>query len=245
MKFFCEYCGNRIDATKDNKCPNCGASYKKNKSFLKLEEEKKKQLETNQENAQKIFDHVFSVFKFSRWFMLIPGVIFIVVFIAIISTFGRVKNSASTQTNNNKNDQTQIKEEVDNFFEEIINQQNKEPEKVVVNFNEFAETKEYKVKVNKYEVIEDEFERLDSSYEYVKFHLIVENLKDSRLTKEDVNCVVDGIAQNNYYSSGYSDLPMFINKELTVKGTATFEVPKDAKTYEIKYGDYVTIKIQK
>jgi len=89
------------------------------------------------------------------------------------------------------------------------------------------------------------FNRLDDDYEYVKFHLVVENLKDSRLTKEDVNCIVDGIAQTNYYSSGYSDLPMFINKGLTVKGTATFEVPKNANSYEIKYGDYVTIKISK
>ena len=37
MKFFCEYCGNRIDAEVDEKCPNCGASYKKNKSFIELE----------------------------------------------------------------------------------------------------------------------------------------------------------------------------------------------------------------
>lgn len=29
MKFFCEYCGNRIDAEIDHKCPHCGASYKK------------------------------------------------------------------------------------------------------------------------------------------------------------------------------------------------------------------------
>ena len=35
MKFFCEYCGNRIDAEKNHKCPHCGASYKKNKQFLK------------------------------------------------------------------------------------------------------------------------------------------------------------------------------------------------------------------
>ena len=38
MKFFCEYCGNRIDAHVDNKCPNCGASYKKNQSLDFLQE---------------------------------------------------------------------------------------------------------------------------------------------------------------------------------------------------------------
>ena len=53
MKFFCEYCGNRIDAEKDAKCTNCGASYKKNQSFIKLEAEKKQQMQTNQENTPK------------------------------------------------------------------------------------------------------------------------------------------------------------------------------------------------
>ena len=33
MKFFCEYCGCRIDSDVDDKCPNCGASYKKNETF--------------------------------------------------------------------------------------------------------------------------------------------------------------------------------------------------------------------
>ena len=36
-EIFGEYCGNRIDAENDNKCPNCGASYKKNQKFLELE----------------------------------------------------------------------------------------------------------------------------------------------------------------------------------------------------------------
>ena len=39
MKFFCEYCGCRIDAEIDKKCPNCGASYKKNATFIKLQNE--------------------------------------------------------------------------------------------------------------------------------------------------------------------------------------------------------------
>ena len=38
---------------------------------------------------------------------------------------------------------------------------------------------------------------------------------------------------------------MFIAEDLTVKGTATFIVPKDATSYDIRYGDYVTIHIEK
>jgi hypothetical protein len=38
---------------------------------------------------------------------------------------------------------------------------------------------------------------------------------------------------------------MFISRELAVKGTATFIVPVDALSYDIRYGDYVTIHIEK
>ena len=237
MKFFCEYCGNRIDAEKDNKCPNCGASYKKNKSFIKKEEEIKKQSELNKENKQKIFNHVLGALKFSKWFLLIPAVIFVVILIIIISTFGNFGKIIKSQIDNNK--QTEIKDNVQSIFD------SKKEEDVVVDFDEYAQTSKYKVKVNKYEVVEDKFNRLDDDYEYVKFHLLVENLTDKELTKEDVNCIVDGIAQTNDFTSGYSDLPMFISKGLTVKGTATFEVPKDATSYDIKYGDYITIHIEK
>ena len=237
MKFFCEYCGNRIDAEKDNKCPNCGASYKKNKSFIKIEEEIKKQSELNKENKQKIFNHVLGALKFSKWFLLIPAVIFVVILIIIISTFGNFGKIIKSQIDNNK--QTEIKDNVQSIFD------SKKEEDVVVDFDEYAQTSKYKVKVNKYEVVEDKFNRLDDDYEYVKFHLLVENLTDKELTKEDVNCIVDGIAQTNDFTSGYSDLPMFISKGLTVKGTATFEVPKDATSYDIKYGDYITIHIEK
>lgn len=232
MKFFCEYCGNRIDAEKDAKCPNCGASYKKNQSFIKLEAEKKQQMQTNQENAQKIFNHVFRVFKISRIMFFIPIVVFIIIIVAAI-----ILTSNNKPSYDDNNDFGEI-------FEDITSEK-EEQEIVVEGLDVFAETEEYKVKVTKYEKEEDIFNRLDEDYEYVKFHLVVENLKDNRLTKEDVNCIVDGIAQTNYYSSGYSDLPMFINKGLTVKGTATFEVPNNANSYEIKYGDYVTIKISK
>jgi len=232
MKFFCEYCGNRIDAEKDSKCPNCGASYKKNQSFIKLEAEKKQQMQTNQENAQKIFNHVFGAFKISRIMFFIPIIVFIIIIVTAI-----ILTSNNKPSYDDKNDFGEI-------FEDITGE--KEGQEIVVEgLDAFAETEDYKVKVTKYETEEDMFNRLDDDYEYVKFHLVVENLKDSRLTKEDVNCIVDGIAQTNYYSSGYSDLPMFINKGLTVKGTATFEVPKNANSYEIKYGDYVTIKISK
>ena len=57
--------------------------------------------------------------------------------------------------------------------------------------------------------------------------------------------IVDGVSQTNDLTSGYSDLPMFIAKDLTVTGTATFIVPKTATSYDIRYGDYITVHIEK
>ena len=223
MKFFCEYCGNRIDAEKDHKCPNCGASYKKNKEFIKQQEEKKKNLEMNNEYKHKIINHVLGTMKFSRFFMLIPIIVFVLVFAIIITGIISVERKSNNKQDNNIN--------VQDIFDSVMGEDSKEQEKVTVNFNEFAETEEYKVKVEKYEVVEDTFNRLESGYEYVKFHLIVENLTTRELTKEDVNCIVDGVAQTNKLSSGYSDLPMFIARELAVKGTATFIVPTDKPVF--------------
>lgn len=234
MKFFCEYCGNRIDSSKDSKCPNCGASYKKNKSFIEMEKERKQQQQMVQDNTQKVFKHVFGVFKFSWIFFLLPVIVFIVIIIIAVSVS---LNKPKTE-NKLENDLNKAEDLFNNLGKE-------EQENVVVNFDEFAITKKYKVKVNKYEVVEDRFNKLDEDYEYVKFHLIVENTTDKNISSEDVNCIVDGIAQNNYYYSGHSELPFTINKGLAVKGTATFEVPKSATSYDIRYGDYVTIHIKK
>ena len=237
MKFFCEYCGNRIDAEKDHKCPNCGASYRKNDKFLKLEEERKKEQQVNDEYKHKIINHVLGTMKFSRFFMIIPIFIFIIVITIIITGIIRVERKSNDNQDNNI--------DVEEIFDSIIEEQTKEPEKVTANFNEFAVTDKYKVKVEKYEVVEDVFHKADQGYHLVKFHLIVENLTTNEISREDVNCIVDGVAQNNTMFAGYSEIPTFISRELAVKGTATFIVPVDATSYDIRYGDYVTIHIEK
>ncbi len=232
MKFFCEYCGNRIDAEKDHKCPHCGASYKHNKKFKKLEEDKNKEIQFNNETKQKVIGHVFGIMKFSKVVMIIPFIFFVIVIItAIVIT-----------TNNDKK-----KLDEPNFDDSIIEDlfDNEKEQEIVVGFDEFAETQKYKVKVEKYEVIEDVFNEADEGYELVKFHLIVENLSDTSIRSENVNCIVDGIAQNNDIYSGYSDLPFHIERKLAVKGTSTFFVPINATSYDIRYGDYVTIHIEK
>jgi len=221
MKFFCEYCGNRIDAEVDRKCPNCGASYKKNKSFIKLQEETKEQNEINTEFKNKVMNHTLGVMKFSKLFFIIPVIMFIVVVTIIISSFLRIKGNFGINGGQSNN------------------------QNITVNINEFGKIKDYGAKVTKYEVVQNIFKRPEEGYEFVKFYLMVENLSNEQITKEDVYCIVDGVSQENDFSSGYSDLPMFIAKDLIVTGTATFMVPKDATSYDIRYGDYITIHIEK
>lgn len=237
MKFFCEYCGNRIDANIDRKCPNCGASYKKNKKFLELEAEIKQQADLTKEYAHKILGHVTGTMKFSKFFILIPIIVFAMIFITMISFIG-TRNKMFDNFFDNK----------DKIDIDLNMNQDTEPEEekeVTVNFGEYGETTEYRVKVTDYQVVEDSFNRLEEGYEYVEFDLVVENLTNHIIDKEDVNCIVDGIAQKNAHTSGYSDLPYDIARKLAVTGYAKFIVPKSATSYDVRYGDYVTIHIEK
>lgn len=223
MKFFCEYCGNRIDSNIDSKCPHCGASYKKNETFKKLEEEHKLQMQKEKENTHKTVRTFTKIFGLS---FLIPALVSIVIFFTIITLIVGVVKS---QKGNNS------------FFDFSLETE----ENVTVGIDEYGETSEYKVKVTSYEKEEDIFNQLDSGYEYIKFYLVVENKTNKEIRREDTNCIVDGIAQTNYSIPGHSTIPLIINKKLTVKGETTFVVPTDATSYDIKYGDYVTIHIEK
>lgn len=245
MKFFCEYCGNRIDAEKNHKCPHCGASYKKNKQFLKIEEERKREKQINTEYKNKILNHTLKTFTFSKIIFIIPIIIFFISVIVAIIFIAKQFKSFDNVTENN----VSVFEDITNIIDEEIKNNIKENDnsftEVIVGLDEFGQTEKYKVKITKYEVVPDKFNRLEEGYEYVKFYLIVENLLNEEIVKEDTYCIVDGISQTNYMSSGYSDLPMFIAKGLTVKGEATFEVPINSTSYDIKYGDYITIHIEK
>ena len=221
MKFFCEYCGCRIDAEIDKKCPNCGASYKKNATFIKLQNEENERKDKIKDFQNQVFEHTKSAFKFSKMFLIFP----IIVFIIIIATF-------VTMT-------THIGRGISSI--------NGASEKSVTanGLNTAAKGSEYSAKVTGYEDVTFWHKEAQEGYKFVKFHIEVENLSNKQINKEDVNCVVDGVAQTNDFSSGYSTLPFFIGKGLTVKGEATFEVPIDAKSYDIKYGDNITIHIEK
>lgn len=248
MKIICEYCGTQIDVNKDSICPSCGASFESNVSYKNFKEHKKKhdeielkEREASLENRKLLhqtinnvtgtFNNVSNVFKFVPIIILFMIIVFVFVFYNISKTF-------SERTGNIINDSN-------SFFEQFDDNSDVE-KKVVVNLNEFAETSKYRVKVDSYEVIKKyPFDVLDG-YEVVTFHFIVENLTGEKYwLRDSINCVVDGIAQNNKYNYDRDELAISIDKGLTIHGYKAFEVPKNAGSYDIKFGDYVTIHIEK
>ena len=94
MKFFCEYCGCRINSEVDDKCPNCGASYRKNENFVKYEEKKKERQEKLEQDTEDIRNFVVGQFKTARKVSKIVTpiifIIFFVVFAIIIFTFFKI-----------------------------------------------------------------------------------------------------------------------------------------------------------
>lgn len=244
MKFFCEYCGFRIDANEDDKCPNCGASYKKNKTFLKLEEEKKKQEEQSNKLKEEVIKTTLNGFKFRRWFMIFPIAVFIIILVIFIINF-----TSMPKTNNLKNRTN----EIDNQFNEIKEEleKNKEPEEkkiesvTVTGLNNYGSIDEYEFMVTGYEVVTSKWkDDYKNGNECVKFYFQVKNTSNKQISREDVNCIVDGVAQNKS-TFGSNTMTYWIGKDLTVKGDIEFMVPKNATSYDIKYGDYITVHIEK
>lgn len=81
MKINCEYCDSIIDTEVDKKCPNCNASYAKNKEYIKKEKEEAARME---EFTNQVKERVISQFKVNQ---KVSKVIFVVATIIAISIF--------------------------------------------------------------------------------------------------------------------------------------------------------------
>ncbi|MDO4962951.1 MAG: hypothetical protein Q4E75_02470 [bacterium] len=221
MKFFCEYCGCRIDANENNKCPNCGASYKKNSTFLKLEEERKQREEKNNQLKNEAIETTLNGFKFSRKFILLP--IFFIIFVFLMITIVAINNFKI----GNNITRTKI-------------------DSIVVNgINNYGIIDKYSFMVTGYEVVTPRWnDDNKDGYECIKFYFQVKNTSDEEIERQDINCIVDGVSQSQS-TFGMNSMPYFIGRDLTVKGDMEFIVPKDATSYDIRYGDYITIHIEK
>lgn len=245
MKFFCEYCGYRIDADEDEKCPNCGASYKKNKTFIRLEEEKKQQEINDNKLKEEVRQFTFKNIKFIKWFFLFFIIIFIVVFVSILVSatgmFKVFKNNKIEEKIINIIDEDKEEKQPEKEIEE-----KKEPEAIIVDgLNNYGSIDEYKFMVTGYKVVKSKWpDDYTGENECVKFYFQVQNTSGKEIRKQEVNCIVDGVAQKQSMF-GSNTMTYSIGKDLTVKGDMEFMVPKNATSYDIKYGDYITIHIEK
>ena len=245
MKIICEYCKNSIDTSKDNKCPNCLASYSDNKMFKEGLEELKKQKDQEyrareldiekqkiqNEQVKSILETTKKIFGFQKYIIFIPILFFLLIFFGIIfSIFNSHKDYPKRFTTTTMPNITTTTEK-----------------KVAVGLNEFGETSKYKVKIDKTLNIDKIYGVISPSEgkKYKAFHLIVENKTESTLIlNAKINCIVDDFVQkeSNYHSK-YPPLPFKIDSLLKAEGYVIFEVPINAKKYDIKYGDYITIHI--
>lgn len=256
MKVICEYCGTQIDINKNSLCPSCGASFENNLSYKRIKEHKKKheeidlqEREVNLENKRlfhQSINNVTGVFKnVSGIFKIVVPIIFLIIILVFVFVFYAVSKSFSR---NDIGSSISSDNGISDVLDNIINKEDGEQindKEVIVGLNEFGEISKYRVKVDSYEVIKKYPFAILDGYQIVTFHFIVENLTGEKYWLSDsINCIVDGIAQNSKHDFDRDGLPASIAKDLTVHGYEAFEVPKNAKSYDIKFGDYITIHIE-
>ena len=267
MKVTCEYCDSVVDAENNDTCPNCGAPLANsrkareaelNEERLKKEagerEERKRQQKLEQERIEAergkmILDAVTNLSgrahsaKNSRALkagcfvpILIAALIIIlfVVFSIIRNTSGGSFGSLFPNISDAEFSQDE-EEETESI-----------PEKVEVNFGEKAVTPMYTVLCDDIKEVDSYPWTVQNGYRYVAVHLVLTNNLDyEESLNEKADFVVNGIAQDSRFLSGYKRISSSpVTAGLSVDGYLIFEIPTDVKTAQLKYGDYVTINIK-
>lgn len=249
MKISCEYCGTQFETEVAHICPNCGASFDKNriveekrtaentKSRIEMErkrvelENRKIETERNR-NTLHFMQQGIEVAKAVKIGCAIPIICFVLIIIV-----GTVMGIVEVVSQNDSNNPSSSYEDYDNTPEVIETP-------VTVNFNEVGETSKYAVMCDSYEIIDRYPFEPTMGYEYVTFHLIVENKSDERLeTEQAIDCLADGIMCEERWDNNRLSLPGYINKGIKGAGYICFEVPINTVCFDIKYGDYITIHI--
>ena len=226
MKFHCEYCKELIDSEKDKKCPNCGASYKNNKEYEKLLEEKKEQ--------QKEFNnHVKKVSKLA----IIPFFMIPIIFIGVFALIVTMAIRSQKNFDNNFDDLEENVEEIINTSKDNLEEE-KEVEPVIV--NQEKSSADYKVKVEKYRLLE---QKDDKEYDKLEVTVIVEKISDKfSAWGETIYCLVDNVSQNR--DSFNSDISTHISdKGIPLSKKMTYYVPKNLKSFDIKYGNILSFHV--
>ena len=119
-------------------------------------------------------------------------------------------------------------------------------EKVEVNFGEKAVTPMYTVLCDEIKEVDSYPWTVQKGYRYVAVHLVLtNNLSEEESLNEKTDFVVNGIAQDSRFLSGYKRISSSpVTAGLSIDGYLIFEIPTNITTAQLKYGDYVTINIK-
>lgn len=258
MTFHCEFCGMLINTETDKKCPNCGASFSKNKINKSLEEkrikqenlkiqkeetdieykraqiEKQKIVNETHKNNLKTQKKIAKIVKITTGIIVFPIIAFVVVIgLAILIGLG----SAIYQAFDEPKETNKIEEFVE---PEIIEKD------VSVNFLEKGFTSKYSVMVDEAIEINPYPWTPPKGYRHVAFHFVVENISDKDFRDESkVVCSVNGIKMSSTFGNDWKGFKnQIIPSGFKIDGYLFYEIPIDLETVQLKYGDYITINIK-
>lgn len=265
MKVTCEYCESVVDAEKNDTCPNCGApladsrkakeaelreAQKKKEAYEREAREKQRKLEQERIEAERgkmILDAVTNVtgrahsVRNSR--ALKAGCLIPIVVIALIIILS-IAFSVVRQISGGS---------VDDLLSGVVSEKFSDyeeteavPEKVEVSLGEKAVTPMYTVLCDEIKEVDSYPWTVQKGYRYVAVHLVLtNNLSEEESLNEKTDFVVNGIAQDSRFLSGYKRISSSpVTAGLSIDGYLIFEIPTNITTAQLKYGDYVTIDIK-
>lgn len=243
MILTCEYCGAELDTDKDDVCPFCGGTFQNNKDYLenKAREEEadrlnveQKKLDIEKQQQANIASEVIKLrteilahtdyssrprekHPFSKIVEIVVA-IFLLMVLASSCKFRLYPDSPST----------------------VIEAE----DPVTVIYGMKARMSKYTVMCDNYVEVMDPSKTPTLGHRLVYFYFTVENTSNETIKTEPCKGRrADGDICNQWIDSTLEELPDTIEKGASATGVVLFEVPIDAKMIELKYGDYVTIRI--
>lgn len=263
MIIHCEYCGAQFNIENHNVCPECGASFDKNKYAFEIKENKRKNERLEQESKRLANEAKKAAIeqqkaqteytknrtqmqkkasKTAKFIALIIGSPFILIaaLIAISIFLGIIMGIYTVATGDDSwmEEDTEIVEVVEdekepNFYENSGI------------FNEPVSNGIITVTIDEIKEVDPYPFKADKDHMYVIIHFLVENISEKEYEgKSSIYCLADGIMMDSKWVNDYKELYYrTIPKGMKVDGYLSFQVPIAAEELEIQYGEYITIKI--
>lgn len=263
MTIHCEYCGAQFNIENHNVCPECGASFDKNKYAFEIKETKKinqkleqesKKLENEAKKAAIEQQKAQAEYTRNRTqmqtnanktakiialvigspFILFAGLLGITMLLGIIMGIYTVISG----------DDAWLEEDT-----EIVETVNKEPEFKFYEssgiFNEPVSNGTLSVTIDEIFEVDPYPFTADKDHMYILVHFLVENVSEWDFRDEEkVHCTANGILMEKKWVNDYKELKeTTIPSGMKIDGYLSFQVPIDAEELEIQYGEYITIKI--